>query len=177
MPVSMLGHVPSATIVVHRSAVGAGFAPGLRVGEDVDLCMRLHEAGWRLRSVPDVRVGHRHRTDLRGRLTQRAGYGTGAADMALRHPGRVPPLSPRPGRSPGASDPDVPRAPSDRRRREHFSVSDEVTAHLDGVSETAPPDTVERAARRRTVRSSGCWASMAPAAVAVLPVNVDTWGC
>ncbi|MEV0180359.1 mycofactocin biosynthesis glycosyltransferase MftF [Streptomyces sp. NPDC050625] len=92
VPVSMLGYVPSATIVVRRSAVGAGFAPGMRVGEDVDLCMRLHRAGWRLRYVPDVRVGHRHRTDLRGWLAQRAGYGTGAADLALRHPGRVPPL-------------------------------------------------------------------------------------
>ncbi|RSS32251.1 mycofactocin biosynthesis glycosyltransferase MftF, partial [Streptomyces sp. WAC05858] len=92
VPVSMLSYVPSATIVVRRSAVGAGFAPGMRVGEDVDLCMRLHEAGWRLRYVPSVRVAHRHRTDLRGWLAQRAGYGTGAADLALRHPGRVPPL-------------------------------------------------------------------------------------
>ncbi|MFE9096798.1 mycofactocin biosynthesis glycosyltransferase MftF [Streptomyces sp. NPDC007264] len=92
VPVSMLAYVPSATIVVRRCAVGAGFAPGMRVGEDVDLCMRLHEAGWRLRYVPAVRVGHRHRTDLRGWLAQRAGYGTGAADLALRHPGRVPPL-------------------------------------------------------------------------------------
>ncbi|MFF4255185.1 mycofactocin biosynthesis glycosyltransferase MftF [Streptomyces sp. NPDC001663] len=92
VPVSMLSYVPSATIVVRRAAVGAGFAPGMRVGEDVDLCMRLHEAGWRLRYVPSVQVGHRHRTDLRSWVAQRAGYGTGAADLALRHPGRVPPL-------------------------------------------------------------------------------------
>lgn len=92
VPVSMLGYVPSATVVVRRSAVGAGFTPGMRVGEDVDLCMRLHEAGWRLRYVPDVHVGHRHRTDLRSWVAQRAGYGTGAADLSLRHPGRVPPL-------------------------------------------------------------------------------------
>jgi mycofactocin glycosyltransferase len=92
VPVSALSYVPSATIVVRRLAVGDGFDETMRVGEDVDLCMRLHEAGWRLRYVPAARVGHRHRTSLRGWLAQRAGYGTGAADLALRHPGLVPPL-------------------------------------------------------------------------------------
>ncbi|MEU9789005.1 mycofactocin biosynthesis glycosyltransferase MftF [Streptomyces sparsogenes] len=92
VPVSALSYVPSATIVVRRAAVGPGFDEAMRVGEDVDLCMRLHEAGWRLRYVPSARVSHRHRTDLRSWLAQRAGYGTGAADLALRHPGRVPPL-------------------------------------------------------------------------------------
>ncbi|MEV5312135.1 mycofactocin biosynthesis glycosyltransferase MftF [Streptomyces sp. NPDC052610] len=92
VPVSALSYVPSATVVVRREAVGHGFDEAMRVGEDVDLCMRLHEAGWRLRYVPSARVGHRHRTDLRSWLAQRAGYGTGAADLALRHPGRVPPL-------------------------------------------------------------------------------------
>ncbi|WP_367320286.1 mycofactocin biosynthesis glycosyltransferase MftF [Streptomyces sp. HUAS ZL42] len=92
VPVSALSYVPSATVVVRRAAVGRGFDEAMRVGEDVDLCMRLHEAGWRLRYVPTARVGHRHRTDLRSWLAQRAGYGTGAADLALRHPGQVPPL-------------------------------------------------------------------------------------
>ncbi|MET8243895.1 mycofactocin biosynthesis glycosyltransferase MftF [Streptomyces sp. NPDC005202] len=92
VPVSALSYVPSATIVVRRSAVGAGFDEGMRVGEDVDLCMRLHGAGWRLRYVPAARVGHRHRTDLRSWLAQRTAYGTGAADLALRHPGQVAPL-------------------------------------------------------------------------------------
>ncbi|MFP1628532.1 mycofactocin biosynthesis glycosyltransferase MftF [Streptomyces sp. 5K101] len=92
VPLTKLSYVPSATVVVRRSAVGAGFAPGMRVGEDVDLTMRLHEAGWRLRYVPAARVAHRHRTHLYGWLSQRAGYGTAAADLALRHPGQVPPL-------------------------------------------------------------------------------------
>ncbi|MFI8997559.1 mycofactocin biosynthesis glycosyltransferase MftF [Streptomyces sp. NPDC053542] len=92
VPLSALAYVPSATIVVRRSAIGTGFAPTMRVAEDVDLCHRLHAAGWRLRYVPQSRVGHQHRTDLRSWLAQRAGYGTGAADLALRHPGQVPPL-------------------------------------------------------------------------------------
>ncbi|MDQ1006198.1 mycofactocin system glycosyltransferase [Streptomyces sp. V4I23] len=92
VPVSGLSYVPSATVVVRRGAVGGGFDERMRVGEDVDLCMRLHRAGWRLRYVPDARVAHHHRTGLRDWLTQRAAYGTGAADLALRHPGQVAPL-------------------------------------------------------------------------------------
>lgn len=92
VPVSALSYVPSATIVVRRSAIGTGFDEAMRVGEDVELCLRLHEAGWRLRYVPSARVSHRHRTDLRSWLAQRVAYGTGAADLALRHPGQVPPL-------------------------------------------------------------------------------------
>ncbi|GAA0478038.1 mycofactocin biosynthesis glycosyltransferase MftF [Streptomyces olivaceiscleroticus] len=92
VPLSALAYVPSATLVVRRAALGTGFDPRLRVAEDVDLCMRLHAAGWRLRYVPEVTVGHHHRTGLRDWLGQRAGYGTGAAELALRHPGQVPPL-------------------------------------------------------------------------------------
>jgi mycofactocin system glycosyltransferase len=92
VPLSALAYVPSAALVVRRSAVGSGFAPDMRVAEDVDLCLRLHTAGWRLRYVPGSRVGHRHRTGLRSWLAQRSGYGTGAATLALRHPGLVPPM-------------------------------------------------------------------------------------
>lgn len=92
VPLTAVPYVPTATVVLRRDAVGGGFDPAMRVGEDVDLCQRLHEAGWRLRYVPASRVRHAHRTDLRSWLAQRVGYGTGAADLALRHPGRVPPL-------------------------------------------------------------------------------------
>jgi mycofactocin system glycosyltransferase len=96
VPMSPLAYVPSATLVVRRDAVGAGFAPDLRVGEDVDLCLRLHRAGWRMRYLPASRVGHSHRTDLRSWLAQRASYGSSAAELALRHPGQVPPLNAAP---------------------------------------------------------------------------------
>jgi mycofactocin system glycosyltransferase len=90
-PLTKLSYVPSTTIVVRREAV-PGFAADMRVGEDVDLCMRMHAAGWQLRYVPTARVAHEHRTELRRWIGQRAFYGTGAAPLALRHPGRVPPL-------------------------------------------------------------------------------------
>jgi mycofactocin system glycosyltransferase len=96
VPLSALAYVPSATIVVRRAAVGGGFAPELRIGEDVDLCLRLHRTGWRMRYLPSSRVGHCHRPNLRSWLAQRASYGSGAAELALRHPGQVPPLNAAP---------------------------------------------------------------------------------
>jgi mycofactocin system glycosyltransferase len=96
VPLSALAYVPAATLVVRRAAVGGGFAPELRIGEDVDLCLRLHHAGWRMRYVPSSRVGHCHRANLRSWLAQRASYGSAAAQLALRHPGQVPPLNAAP---------------------------------------------------------------------------------
>ncbi|WP_081722537.1 mycofactocin biosynthesis glycosyltransferase MftF [Saccharopolyspora rectivirgula] len=90
-PLTQLSYVPSTTIVVRREAV-PWFAVDMRVGEDVDLCMRMHRAGWRLRYVPTARVAHEHRTDLLSWVGQRAFYGTSAAPLSLRHPGQVPPL-------------------------------------------------------------------------------------
>jgi mycofactocin system glycosyltransferase len=96
VPLSALAYVPSAALVVRRVAVGHGFAPELRNGEDVDLCLRLHSAGWRMRYVPSSRAGHRHRASLPGWLAQRASYGAAAAELARRHPGQVPPLNAAP---------------------------------------------------------------------------------
>jgi mycofactocin system glycosyltransferase len=96
VPLSALAYVPGVTLVVRRAAVGGGFAPELRIGEDVDLCLRLHHAGWRMRYVPRSRVGHCHRPTPRSWLAQRASYGSGAAQLALRHPGQVPPLNAAP---------------------------------------------------------------------------------
>jgi len=96
VPLSVLAYVPSAALVVRRAAVGGGFAAELRIGEDVDLCLRLHRSGWRMRYVPSSRVGHCHRANLRSWLAQRASYGSGAAGLARRHPGQVPPLNAAP---------------------------------------------------------------------------------
>jgi mycofactocin system glycosyltransferase len=92
IPLSVLAYVPAAAMVIRRAAIGDGFAPELRFAEDVDLCLRLYRAGWRLRYVPAATVTHQPRGDLGSWLAQRASYGTGAADLALRHPGLVPPI-------------------------------------------------------------------------------------
>ncbi len=92
VPRTRVAYVPSAVLLVRRAAVGAGFHEDMHVAEDVDLVLRLHAAGWRLRYEPSARVGHDHRTDLRQWWLRKAFYGTGAAPLAVRHPGAVPPM-------------------------------------------------------------------------------------
>ena len=123
-PLSALAYVPGAALVVRKAAVGGGFAPELRFGEDVDLCLRLHHAGWRMRYVPSARVGHCHRANLRSWLAQRASYGRS---------GRPGPAAPRPsaaverrtmvGRGVRARTP-RPAGPARRRRGANHGGSD-----------------------------------------------------
>ena len=97
-PGARVGYVPSAALLVRRSALrdvtrdGATFDPQLRYGEDVDLVWRLHRAGWRIRYEPLVEVGHYEPVTWRGVLTRRFHYGTSAAALAARHPGALVPL-------------------------------------------------------------------------------------
>lgn len=90
-----VGWLPSASVIVRRSAVtDPPFEPGLRIGEDVDLFWRMHEAGWTVRYVTDVVNLHEVRTALTDFSSRRAGYGTSAADLERRHPGRLIPARP-----------------------------------------------------------------------------------
>ena len=98
VPGTRVAYVPTAAVLARRAALlqSAGadgvFDPSLRRGEDVDLVWRLHEAGWRIRYDPAVRVFHHEPGSWRGLLARRFRYGTSAAPLALRHPGQVPPL-------------------------------------------------------------------------------------
>ncbi|WP_329048478.1 mycofactocin biosynthesis glycosyltransferase MftF [Amycolatopsis sp. NBC_01488] len=93
-PRTRMSYVPTAALVVRRSAVRGvgGFDEQLRVGEDVDLGWRLHAAGHRVRYAPDVHVDHQEPTTWRELLSRRARYGTSAAPLARRHPGNLAPL-------------------------------------------------------------------------------------
>lgn len=84
IPGTAVPYVPSAAMILRRSAF-CGFDETLRVAEDVDLCWRLHQAGWRIRYDPVARVAHDHRTSMRQVLSRRRYYGTGAAFLAQRH--------------------------------------------------------------------------------------------
>lgn len=91
-PSARLGFVPSASLLVRRSALGAaGFDEDLRLGEDVDLVWRMAEAGWLVRYDPDIVVRHRTRTKPREWLVRRYEYGTSAAALEQRHPGGLTP--------------------------------------------------------------------------------------
>jgi GT2 family glycosyltransferase len=96
-PMTKVAYVPTAALVVRRSAldsIGAALAfdPALRYGEDVDLVWRLHDAGWRIRYEPVVRVRHEGPGSWPGVLGRRFRYGTSAGPLARRHPRRLAPL-------------------------------------------------------------------------------------
>ena len=87
-----LGFVPSAALLVRRSALGqGGFVEELRLGEDVDLVWRLGEAGWQVRFDPGVTVRHRGRERWRDWLVRSFEYGTSSASLEVRHPGKLAP--------------------------------------------------------------------------------------
>jgi mycofactocin system glycosyltransferase len=92
VPRSRVAYVPSAAMLVRRDAAGTGFDEAMHIAEDVDLVLRLHADGWRLRYAPASRVAHDHRTTLGKWWWRKAQYGTGAAPLALRHRGSVPPM-------------------------------------------------------------------------------------
>jgi mycofactocin system glycosyltransferase len=89
-----VSYVPAAVLICRVDAVRSigGFDLDLRFGEDVDLVWRLDEAGWRCRYDPSVVVHHEPRPDWRAWVAQRVAYGSSAAPLAKRHPGRLAPL-------------------------------------------------------------------------------------
>jgi mycofactocin system glycosyltransferase len=91
-PGGPLGFLPSATLVVRRDAVrGGAFDAALRLGEDVDLVWRLADQGWHVRYEPSVTIEHAMRLGWRAWARRRFEYGTSAAALDHRHPGRLAP--------------------------------------------------------------------------------------
>ncbi|WP_433192733.1 mycofactocin biosynthesis glycosyltransferase MftF [Nocardia sp. CA-107356] len=84
-------YVPTAALVVRRSALESidGFDESLRFGEDVDLVWRLLATGKTVRYQPFSIVRHEPRPTVRAWLRQQYDYGTSAAPLAARHPGRL----------------------------------------------------------------------------------------
>ncbi|MEU0504406.1 mycofactocin biosynthesis glycosyltransferase MftF [Nocardia sp. NPDC005998] len=91
----LVSYVPSAALLVRRRALlaGGGFDESMQVAEDVDLCWRLEQAGWRLRYEPAAHVAHDSRISFRAWFGRKLFYGTGAAPLGERHPGMVTPLA------------------------------------------------------------------------------------
>lgn len=87
-----LGFLPSACLMIRRAALaGQGFDEDLRLGEDVDLIWRLVEGGWHVRYEPSVVVEHEMRSTPLAWARRRYEYGTSAAALDERHPGRLAP--------------------------------------------------------------------------------------
>ena len=87
-PGTWVPYVPSATMVIRRSALDevGGFDEALRLGEDVDLVWRLVAAGHRVIYDPSARILHDHRRDPKAFLARRWQYAYSIGPLARRHP-------------------------------------------------------------------------------------------
>lgn len=90
-PGTPLRYVPSTVLVVRRAALDEvdGFDDDLRVGEDVDLCWRLADAGWSVRYEPGVTANHFEPSSTGRWLRRRYRYGASAGPLASRHGRRL----------------------------------------------------------------------------------------
>ncbi|MCU1363552.1 MAG: Mycofactocin system glycosyltransferase [Acidimicrobiaceae bacterium] len=92
VPGGVVSYVPSACLMVRRTAFGSGFDETLRVGEDVDLVWRLVDQGWLVRYDADVVVTHHARASWKRWWRQRREYGASTGELAKRHGSRLAPL-------------------------------------------------------------------------------------
>jgi mycofactocin system glycosyltransferase len=90
-PRSPVSWLPGAFLLARTEALGEGFSPSTRVGEDVDLVWRIVEQGWRVRFEPEAKVWHEHRQTVVDWLSRKAFYGTSAHALALRHSEAIAP--------------------------------------------------------------------------------------
>ena len=85
-PWSKVGWLPSACLLVRTADLEDGaFAPGRRVGEDVDLVWRLIRRGRHVRYDPTYVAEHDSRGTWATWLGRKAFYGSGGAWLARRH--------------------------------------------------------------------------------------------
>jgi glycosyltransferase involved in cell wall biosynthesis len=82
-------HIPGCNMVFYKWALTAigGFDPVFRkAGDDVDVCWRLEQAGYKLGFSPAGMVWHYRRSTVRAYLKQQSGYGEAEALLVRKHP-------------------------------------------------------------------------------------------
>ncbi len=82
-------HLPGCNMAFRKSCLEAigGFDTQFRIaGDDVDLCWRLQERGWKLGYHPAAMVWHHRRGTLRGYWRQQVNYGRAEAMLERKWP-------------------------------------------------------------------------------------------
>lgn len=82
-------HIPGCNMAFYKWALEAvgGFDPVFRkAGDDVDVCWRLQEQGYKIGFSPAGFVWHYRRSTIKAYLRQQAGYGEAEALLARKHP-------------------------------------------------------------------------------------------
>jgi GT2 family glycosyltransferase len=84
-------HIPGCNMAFRREALEAiaGFDPIFRAaGDDVDLCWRLQNKGYKIGFSPAAVVWHFRRNTVRDYLKQQRGYGKAETLLFFKHPSR-----------------------------------------------------------------------------------------
>ncbi len=82
-------HIPGCNMAFYKWALQeiGGFDPTYhKAGDDVDVCWRLQQRGYKLGFSPAGFVWHYRRSTIRGYLKQQHGYGEAEALLVRRHP-------------------------------------------------------------------------------------------
>jgi GT2 family glycosyltransferase len=82
-------HIPGCNMAFRKSVLLAigGFDPQFRAaGDDVDICWRIQEQGWKLGFSPTATVFHHRRGTLRAYWRQQVGYGKAEALLERKFP-------------------------------------------------------------------------------------------
>ena len=90
-PAERFFYVPACNFLVRKDIFKKlmGFRETMHVGEDVDFCWRLQDAGYSLEYRPMGRVSHKHRNRLSAFCARRFDYGTSEPVLQQIHTGRV----------------------------------------------------------------------------------------
>ena len=84
-------HIPGCNMAFRREALEAisGFDPIFRAaGDDVDVCWRLQNKGYKIGFSPAALVWHFRRNTVRDYLSQQRGYGKAETLLFFKHPSR-----------------------------------------------------------------------------------------
>lgn len=84
-------HIPGCNMAFRKEALEAigGFDPTFRVaGDDVDICWRIQERGWKLAFSPSAVVWHHQRRSLAAYWQQQRGYGRAEALLEAKWPAK-----------------------------------------------------------------------------------------
>ncbi|PWU12736.1 MAG: hypothetical protein C5B50_20960 [Verrucomicrobia bacterium] len=82
-------HIPGCNMAFYKWALVeiGGFDPAFqRAGDDVDICWRLQQAGWKIGFSPAGFVWHYRRSTVAEYLRQQEGYGEAEALLVRKHP-------------------------------------------------------------------------------------------
>jgi glycosyltransferase involved in cell wall biosynthesis len=82
-------HIPGCNMAFYKWALDeiCGFDPVFRkAGDDVDVCWRLLERGWKIGFSPAGFVWHYRRSTVKAYLKQQTGYGEAEALLVQKHP-------------------------------------------------------------------------------------------